>query len=120
MTSTSTANAPDQKHKTVKIARTLAEYDALANTYVGNTLGAQDFESGQVVLVDDGEIDNCTAHLSFNSKVSAQELSENTVKVFLGYYEKPLLTNCVPVVSRPFYFYYVGTRKLLVIEEKIN
>ena len=100
--------------------RSEAEFDSFATAYVGYTLNAQDFTQGQVLLVDDGDVNNCDAHLAFNTKISAQELTDNTVKVTLGYTEKPTQTNCLPSSSHPFYFYFVNTRKLLVLDDKLE
>jgi hypothetical protein len=109
----------DKKDKNVQVLRTDTDFYAAADDYVNFNLEMQDFDAGQVVLIDDGEVDSCKAHLSFNSKISAVELTNNTVKVTLNYLEKPTLDKCSSTMSRPFYFYYLKTTKLLVFEEKI-
>jgi hypothetical protein len=110
----------DNKEKDVQAIRTSTVFHSLANAYINQNLDEQDFEAGQVILIDDGEIDGCGAHLEFSSTLSATEISDNTVKVTLNYIEKPKRENCIPSFSRPFYFYYLNTRKLVVFEEKIN
>lgn len=109
----------DKKEKNVQVVRTNADFHALVDAYVDHSLNDEDFDEGQVVLVDDGEVDSCAAHLEFNSNISAVELTDNSVKVTINYIEKPKLDKCSPTLSRPFYFYYLKTRKLLVLEEKI-
>lgn len=110
----------DKKEKNVQIIRTSEGFHSLANAYVNQNLEEPNFERGQVILVDDGEIDSCAAHLEFTSTLSATELSNNTVRVALRYVEKPKLEKCSSSFSRPFYFYYLNTRKEVVIEEKLN
>jgi len=109
----------DKKEKNNQVVRTNADFHALADAYVNFNLDDQNFDEGQVVLVDDGEVDSCAAHLEFNSNISAVELTDNTVKVTINYIEKPKLDKCSSTFSRPFYFYYLKTKKLLVLEEKI-
>jgi len=91
----------------------------VSNAYVNFNLENQNFNEGQVILVDDGEIDGCSAHLEFNSKLSAFVLTDNSVKVILNYVERPKLEKCSPTFTRPFYFYYIKTTKPLVIEQKV-
>lgn len=99
--------------------RTENDFYSVANAYVDHNLETQNFDEGQVILIDDGDVDSCAAHLEFNSTMTANELTDNTVKVTLNYVEKPKLDKCSSTFSRPFYFYYLKTRKLLVFEEKI-
>lgn len=99
--------------------RTATDFYNLADAYVDHSLESQDFETGQVILIDDGEVDSCAAHLEFNSTLSATELTDNSVRVTINYLEKPKQDKCSSTFSRPYYFYYLKTKKLLVFEEKI-
>lgn len=99
--------------------RNNSDFHTTANAYLNFNPDDQNFDEGQVVLVDDGEVDSCAAHLAFNSTINAVELTDNTVKVTVSYVEKPKLDKCSSTFSRPFYFYYLKTKKLLVFEEKI-
>lgn len=114
-----TVTTIEKKEKNVQIIRTEAVFKTTATAYVGNELPPEDFIEGQVILVDDGEIDSCSAHLEFNKTISAVQLTDNTVKVTLSYVERTKQDNCTPSISRPFNFYYLNTNKLLVTEEKI-
>lgn len=116
---TTTFTVIDKKEKNVQIIRTPADFDIAADAYVGHLLSNQDFNAGQVVLVDDGEIDSCSAHLAFNKTINAVQLTDNTVKVTLSYVERAKQDNCTPSISRPFNFYYLKTTKLLITEDKI-
>lgn len=109
----------EKKEKNVQSIRTSADFHSIANTYVNQNLDEQNFDEGQVILVDDGEVDSCAAHLEFNASLSVVELTENTAKATLNYVEKPKLEKCSSTFSRPFYFYYLKTKKNLVFEEKI-
>lgn len=117
---TQTYTVIDKKEKNIQVLRNSNDFYATSNAYVNSNLDDQNFDEGQVVLIDDGEVNSCNAHLEFNSNISAQELTDNTVKVTVNYVEKPALDKCSPSLSRPFYFYYFKTKKLLVFEEKIN
>jgi pyruvate kinase len=99
--------------------RTLADFDALAKVYIGQTISPENFDEGQIVLVDDGLVDSCVAHLEFNEAISAEALTDNTVKVTLNYVEKPTVEKCSSTISRSYHFYYLQTTKILVFEEKI-
>jgi hypothetical protein len=116
---TQTVTVIEKKEKNIQVIRTNGDFHRIANTYVNVDLNDQNFDEGQVVLVDDGEVDSCAVHLEFNSNISALELTDNTVKVTINYVERPALDKCSSAFSRPFYFYYLKTKKLLVFEEKI-
>jgi len=108
-----------KKEKDTQYFRNNTDFHATADAYVNFSLTDQNFDEGQVVLVDDGEVDSCAAHLEFNTNISAIELTDNTVRVTVNYVEKPQLINCSSTFSRPFYFYYLKTKKNIVFEEKI-
>lgn len=116
---TKTATVIDKKEKNVQVIRTDTDFYKLADAYVDRVLEVPDLTTGQVVLIDDGDVDSCAAHLEFNSKLTAVELTDASVKVTVNYIEKPTLTNCSSTFTRPYYFYYLKTKKLLVFEEKI-
>lgn len=109
----------EKKEKDFQIIRNESAFNTAAIAYIGHTLATEDFNEGQVVLVDDGEIDSCAAYLEFNKTITAEQLTDNTVKVTLNYLERPKQENCSPSYSRPFIFYYLKTTKLIVKEEKI-
>lgn len=109
----------EKKEKNIQYIRNSTEFHKIANAYVNQNLEEQNFEAGQVILVDDGEVDSCAAHLQFNGTLSLTDVSETSVKITLNYLEKQKLEKCSSSFSRPFYFYYVDTRKLPVFEEKI-
>lgn len=112
-------SAIEQKEKNIQIVRNLADFNALTKSYIGQTISPENFDEGQVILVDDGLIDSCVAHLEFNETISALALTDNTVKVTLNYVEKPTVEKCSSSLSRPYHFYYLQTSKSLVFEEKI-
>jgi uncharacterized beta-barrel protein YwiB (DUF1934 family) len=116
---TQTHTVIDKKEKNIQVMRTSTDFYTAANAYLDFNPEQQNFDEGQVVLVDDGEVDSCAAHLEFNSIINAVELTDNTVKITVNYVEKPKLDKCSSTFSRPFYFYYFKTKKLLVFEEKI-
>ncbi len=109
----------EKKEKNVQYIRNSADFHNIANAYVNQNLEEQNFETGQVILVDDGEVDSCAAHLQFNETLGLTDISDASVKITLNYLEKPNVEKCSSSFSRPFYFYYVNTRKLPVFEEKI-
>lgn len=111
------------KGKNVLVMRT---YDEFRNTVDKYTIATVifdpiKFDTGQVILIDDGETDNCSSHLAFNSNVSTENINDASFKIILDYVVKPQLpSGCIPTDPkvRPFYFYYVKSRKLLILEDK--
>lgn len=122
-------------------------YDAYSNEpYDASVV---DFETGQVVLIDEGYVHKCNESLSFRS-FGVFELSNNTAKITLNYrdHDRPTssssvsssdwyqsssssnssssslsdCTNDSPLIAkkRQFRFYFVNTRKTLVVEELVT
>lgn len=125
MTATSVASSLADKIKNYRVIRDEITYNSWGTAYLGQPVPSPegfevDFEVGQVILVDDGEVNNCDAHLSFNSNISVRDLTNIVAEVTLGYDESPQRPNCIPTSSRPFYFYYIGTRKQLSVVDKIE
>ncbi len=116
---TQTTTVIEKQEKNIQVMRNATDFFAVADAYADRSLEAPNFDEGQVVLIDDGQVDTCAAHLEFNSSLIAAELTDNTVKVTLHYIEKPKLDRCSSTFTRPYYFYYLKTKKLLVFEEKI-
>jgi hypothetical protein len=120
--------------KQIVIIRTQDEFDYFWDTYAnGQTFNEIDFELGQVILLDLGNIGaNCTQLLTYRSN-KANEFSDNTVRVVFSYrdtrnnssnssaanssYSESSCANAEN--KRPFYFYYVESRKKIVVEEQV-
>ena len=109
----------DKKEKNIQVMRDATEFHKIANTYVAQNLATPDFNIGQVVLIDMGDTDSCALRFEFSS-ISAKEQTDNTIAVVVNYTVKAAVEKCTPVITRPFYFYHINTRKLLKIEEKSN
>lgn len=84
-----------------------------------------DFETGQVILVDLGEREdsNCDYHLDLNS-ITAEVIDDDTGLVTLNFSAPTVDTSDAcpledPSTHRPWYFYFVETRRSLLIEESL-
>jgi hypothetical protein len=110
----------DHKEKNLNVMRDEDEYVKIGDYYVSTGLDEQNFDDGQVVLIDMGDTDGCKQHLTFSS-LTAKEAGDDSVKVVIKYNEVAAGTsNCSSTNTRPFYFYYVRSRGALVFEENIN
>ena len=85
-----------------------------------------DFDTGQVVLLDLGARENnsCNHRLELRS-VAAEEYNDDTARLVVTLRERVAgsQAGCPeedPEVLRPFYFYYVDTRRPLIIAETID
>ncbi|MES2822038.1 MAG: hypothetical protein V4732_00450 [Pseudomonadota bacterium] len=116
---TQTHTAIDTTERNVQVMKNDTDFNNFSDAYANENIADQDFDNGQVILIDDGAIDGCGAHLEFLSKLSTENVGANSLKIILEYVEKPTLNPCTPSVSRPFYFYYIKSTKLLVFEDKI-
>ncbi len=105
--------------KNVQVMKNATDFMNISGAYSTVNLDSQDFDAGQVILIDDGNVNNCDAHLAFNSNLSAETVGNNSLKVIIDYLEKPAVSPCAPSSSRPYYFYYIKSRKLLTFEDKI-
>lgn len=121
-------------------------FDAYANDFVDTS--ELNFETGQVVLIDEGYVNKCNESVTFQ-RFEAFELSNNTARVSVTYrdFDKPAVsssvssgfsesssssvnsnaafsdcTNQSPVAAkkRNFRFQYVNTRKTITVEEKVT
>jgi len=85
-------------------------------------IGASDyFTDGQVVLVYDGEVNSCVAHLEFTGEggIAPGISTDSSLKIIVNYYERKDADKCSPKITHPFSFYYVKSKKLLNFEDKI-
>lgn len=82
-------------------------------------INEQEFGTGQVVLIDMGSNDGCAAYHDFDS-VSVSANDENNVNFTINYTQKPTEVNCTPRTNRLYLFYYVETKKLLLIKEVVK
>jgi hypothetical protein len=115
--------------KQIVIIRTQEEFDFFWDTYAnGETYEEIDFEIGQVILLDLGNIGTCTQLLNYRSN-TANEYSDNTVRVFFSYRDTQNSSStssysessCANIEDkRPFYFFYVESRKKIVVEERVT
>ncbi|MDO3383186.1 hypothetical protein [Gilvimarinus algae] len=85
-----------------------------------------DFEQGQVALIDLGEREdnNCEYYLSLET-VYAEEVDDDAARLVLEYDPVSVDTgvSCPeedPQIIRPYYFYYIDSRRELVISESVE
>ena len=100
---------------------TESEFNNITGAYSSINLTAPVFTEGQVFLIDDGDVNGCDAHFEFQENLTTKEVGDNGLKVLLDYREKPSKSPCTPSVSpsRPYYFYYIKSKKLLAFEDNI-
>ncbi len=123
----------DTASKQIVTIRTQEEFDYFWDTYAnGQTFSEIDFELGQVILLDLGNIGTCTQLLNYRSN-KANKFSDNTVRVVFSYRDTRnnssnssaanssySESSCANIENkRPFYFYYVESRKKIVVEEQV-
>lgn len=96
-----------------------SEFNNITGAYSIDNLDAPEFVNGQVILIDDGDVNNCDAHFEFLLKPTTENVGDNSLKVILSYREKPSISPCTRSVSRPYYFYYIKSKKLLAFEDNI-
>jgi len=88
-----------------------------------------DFDNIQVVILDLGNIGNCTQLTPYRN-IRANQYSDNTVLVSFNYRETYSSTSSTSSSSasscanleekRPFYFYSVESRKKILVEENVS
>jgi hypothetical protein len=120
-------------NKQIITIRTQDEFDYFWDNYAsGQTFNEIDFELGQVILLDLGNIGTCTQLLTYRSN-KANDFSNNTVRVVFSYRDTQNSSaqnssanssysesSCANTENkRPFYFYYVESRKKIVVEEQV-
>jgi hypothetical protein len=117
---TTTSSVLDHNDKRLQVMRNSDDYYDITDGYVNFNLQSQNFTDGQVVLIDLGEQDSCKQHLEFNS-IRAEEAGAEGVKVVISYRAiAAVSTTCTPVITRPYYLYYVQSRDALIFSETIQ
>jgi len=97
------------------------EFTTIIGSYMDPSLAAGDyFSDGQVLLVYDGDIDPCAAHVEFSGGITLGTITDASVKLVLSYQEKALQDKCSAQPENPFAFYYVKTKKELITEQNIT
>lgn len=114
-----TTSVIDHTDKRLQVIREQGDFYNISDAYVNFNPSPPDFTTGQVVLLDLGVQDSCKQHLDFNS-IRAEQAGNNSVKLVVSYQERAAITTgCTSVTIRPFYFYYVGSRGTLIVEENL-
>jgi hypothetical protein len=116
---TTTSRVLDHKDKRLQVMRNRDDYYDITGGYVNFNLPEQDFDNGQVVLLDLGEQDSCKQHLEFNS-LRAEDAGTEGVKVVVSYRQiAAVTTGCTSVITRPYYLYHVQSRDVLIFGETV-
>ena len=113
----------DEDNKQLKIITQEYDYFAVLSNYISvGGVTAPDFEEGQVLLYDAGATRDCARQLSLESAGVERE-SEASIKITLNYREKntDADSSCDDSTdySRPFRFFYINSRDLPIIEERL-
>lgn len=117
---TSTRIELDHSDKRLQVMRNRDDYYDITDYYVNDNLPEQNFDNGQVVLVDLGEQDSCKQRLEFSS-LRAEDAGAEGVKVVVSYRALAAVsTACNSVKTRPYYVYYVESRDELIFGETIQ
>lgn len=117
---TTTSRVLDYTDKRLQVMRNRDDYYDITGGYVNFNLPEQKFDNGQVVLIDLGEQDSCKQRLEFSS-LRAEEAGAEGVKVVITYRAIAAVgTACTPVITRPYYLYYVESRDALIFGETIQ
>ncbi len=117
---TSTRIELDHSDKRLQVMRNRDDYYDITDYYVNDNLPEQNFDNGQVVLIDLGEQDSCKQRLEFSS-LRAEEAGSEGVKVVISYRALAAVsTACTSVKTRPYYVYWVQSRDTLIFGETIQ
>ncbi len=117
---TATSMVLDYSDKRLQVMREDDEYYDLTDYYDTSGWPSQNFDNGQVVLIDLGEQDSCKQRLEFSS-LRAEDAGTEGVKVVVSYRQiAAVTTGCTSVVTRPYYLYYVQSRDVLIFGETIQ
>jgi len=117
---TTTSRVLDYTDKRLQVMRNRDDYYDITGGYVNFNLPEQNFDSGQVVLIDLGEQDSCKQRLEFSS-LRAEEAGAEGVKVVISYRALAAVgTACTPTITRPYYLYHVQSRDALIFSEAIQ
>lgn len=128
---------PDDLNKKLVAIRNETQMDYYWGKYVSNDPWDGDvvnFDEGQVLLIDRGQLGQCDSLISIKS-VAFYDYSPNSIKAVIKYddtgnsssassassssYSEPNCDDGLGTVNQPFRFYYVPSRKVLVIQEDI-
>jgi hypothetical protein len=110
----------DYSNKRLQVMRNSDDYYDITDYYENTGFPAQNFDNGQVVLIDLGEQDSCKQRLEFSS-LRAEEAGAEGVKVVVSYRALAAVsTTCTSVITRPYYLYYVESRDALIFSESIQ
>lgn len=127
---------PEDTNKKLIAIRDATEMDELWSTYASNTQWNQDivdFDEGQVLLIDRGQIGYCDKLITLNT-IKVYDHTANTVKVIIKYtdtgtsssssssssYSEPNCDSGFGKINQPFRFYYIPSRKIMVFQEDIQ
>ncbi len=127
---------PPDLNKKLLVIRDDVQMDYYWGKYVSNDPWDADivnFEEGQVLLIDRGQLGQCDSLIDIKS-VAFYDHSANTVKAVIKYGDSgnsssasssssnsaPNCINDLGTINQPFRFYYVPSRKVLVIQEDIQ
>lgn len=135
---------PADLNKKLIAIRDEADMDQYWAAYVGFAQGDEwdkdkvDFELGQVLLIDRGQLGQCDDIISFD-RLQLYDHTEHTVKAIIRFNETGRSSasstsssgssssyveqDCdkgLGTINQPFVFYYIPSRKVLVFQENIN
>lgn len=122
--STETRLVPERTGRRLEVLRNSTDFFDRLDIYATTNVQAPDFERGQVVLYDAGDVDDrdCVHRMPLED-VSAERVNDEITQVVLSHSEQPPendTQNCPddPVWTRPYHFYYVeSTARLILVEE---
>ncbi|MBK8188226.1 MAG: hypothetical protein IPK77_13780 [Cellvibrio sp.] len=121
----------DFTNKQIVVASTEDEFEYYWDIYKNGVAIPTDldFDKVQVVILDLGNIGNCTQITSYRN-IRANEYSGNTVLVNFNYRESgsssstsssSSASSCANLEEkRPFYFYSIESRKKILIDENVS
>lgn len=122
----STLLAIDRESKRLEVVTNSDDYFQLLDRYTSAQVEVPNFDNGQVLLYDGGDVadSNCVGKLEL-SRVSAEEVSDTLARVILEYQEfEPTASGpqCPddPQLIRPFAFYFIETTAELMVVEQLR
>lgn len=118
----STANPIAYSGKIVQVITNETEFKTRISEYLSHdfVFDLPNFTEGKVVLIDDGVQDNCTNQPTGSNEISAQEISNTTLKIIVN---RKLITkaeSCSASSLRPFQFFYVRSTKAFIFDERTS
>jgi hypothetical protein len=108
--------------KILQVITTEAEFNALTSAYINHNIdfNLTKLAEGQVVLVDDGPLDNCANQQINSDQISAEDISDTTLKIIVTRKAVVKTSSCSSPKIRPFQFFYVNSKKLLIFDERTS